>query len=259
MVLRICLCFFALVFGVAFAFTSAAKASDRITIFAASSLTDVLGEITRKFNATFPNTDVKISFASSGILARQIEQGAPADIFISANQDWMIYLDDLHVVEHDLITPLLSNELVVATRNENASQPWMELLRSERFAMGDPVHVPAGIYAKQALERSGVWDEVRQNAVFGENVRISLRLVSKGEVGAAIVYNSDALLDKELIIAHRFAAAQYGGIIYPMAVIKQNETVSSFINFLSGNKARETFLAAGFNPILHDGGSKTNG
>lgn len=242
-----------------FAFTFQVNASDKITIFAASSLTDVLGEITRKFNETSPNTDVKIAFASSGVLARQIEQGAPADVFISANQDWMTYLEDGEVVEADMITSLLSNELVVAMGKENASKPWMELLSAERFAMGDPAHVPAGIYAKQALESSGVWNEIKQNAVFGENVRISLRLVSKGEVAAAIVYNSDALLEKELVIAHRFEPAQHGDITYPLAILKQNENVSSFVNFLSGEKAGDIFRAAGFSPLQLDNVGKTNG
>lgn len=255
MVLRICFCFLALVFAI----TLPVKASDKITVFAASSLIDVLGEITRKFNEIFPDIDVRISFASSGVLARQIEQGAPADVFISANQDWMTYLKGRLVIEGDLITPLLSNELVVVTRKENLSKSWKELLGSGRFAMGDPAHVPAGIYAKEALENSNVWKEVPQNAVFGENVRISLRLVSKGEVDAAIVYNSDALLEKDLVITHRFKASQHGGIIYPLVVLQQNEVVSSFVNFLISDKATAVFGAAGFDPIPPDDGDKTNG
>lgn len=254
-VLRGCICFFALVF----ACTVQVKASDKITIFAASSLTDVLGDISQKFNDTFPNIDVKISLASSGVLARQIEQGAPADLFISANQDWMTYLSDRQVIESNLITPLLSNELVVVTRKKYPSEVWMELLRSERFAMGDPMHVPAGIYAKYALESSEIWNEIKQNAVFGENVRISLRLVSRGEVGAAIVYNSDALLEKELVIAHRFDTSQHEKIIYPLAVLQQNKTVSIFVDFLTGKEATEIFRAAGFNPVQLDDGDKTNG
>lgn len=251
MVLQICLCCLALVHP--------AKASDKITIFAASSLTDVLGDIAQKFNEISPDINVKVSFASSGVLARQIEQGAPADIFISANQEWMKYLKDRQTLEDNLIMPFLSNELVVVTQKQNASNSWMELLRSERFAMGDPVHVPAGIYAKQALDGSSVWEEIKQNAVFGENVRISLRLVSKGEVGAAIVYNSDALLEKELAIVHRFETVQHDDIIYPMAVLSQNKAVSSFVKFLSGGEATEIFKVAGFNSIPSHDDRKING
>lgn len=251
MILRLCLCFFVLVLP--------AQSSDKITIFAASSLTNVLGEITQKFNTISPEVDVRISYASSGVLARQIEQGAPADVFISANQDWMTYLQDRDVVKTDMVRPLLSNELVVVTRKENASKPWMELLCSGKFAMGDPVHVPAGIYAEEALKSAGVWSEVRHNAVFGENVRISLRLVAKGEVDAAIVYNSDALLEKELVVAHRFGATKHSGIIYPLAILKSKKAALSFVNFLVSEEAMDIFREAGFSATKPEKIGKPNG
>ncbi|WP_162653124.1 molybdate ABC transporter substrate-binding protein [Lentilitoribacter sp. Alg239-R112] len=251
LVLRVSICLFVLAFP--------AKSSDKIVIFAASSLTDVLRDIAHKYSATSPNVDVKISYASSGVLARQIEQGAPADIFISANQDWMTYLVDRQTIDDSNITPLLSNELVVVMHKDNAPKPWTDVIMSDRFTMGDPAHVPAGIYAKQALEHSGIWNEVRKNAVFGENVRVSLRLVSKGDVGAAIIYNSDALLEEGLVIVHRFRAMQHGEIFYPMVALRQDKAVTSFIKFLSSVEAIAIFSAAGFKPIISHVDGKTNG
>lgn len=233
-------------------FVFPALSSDRVTVFAAASLKDALDEIISEFNANSPQNNIIVSYASSGVLARQIAQGASADLFISANQDWVNFLVDERVIVRSQSAGLISNKLVVAVSKQNpVDKPWQDVVTQAKFAMGDPAHVPAGIYAEQALKRLSLWDMAETNAVFGENVRISLRLVSRGEVGAAILYKSDAKLDQTIKIVHEFGPKDHDQIIYPSVLLNDiNPVVRQFYQYLTDDKTKEVFSLYGFTQIL---------
>lgn len=233
-----------------------ANASEKVTIFAASSLKDVLEDIVQDFNLLEDAIDIRVSLASSGVLARQIFRGAPADIYISANQSWMNYLVDQRLVGTDQIIPLISNSLVVVAHNgSDTMTDWQKLLERDRFAMGDPAHVPAGIYAKQALQMNNTWQNLRRNAVFGENIRLSLRLVERGDVGAAILYKSDAELTKNVAIIHEFDGRSHDPIIYPMVLLKpDNNSANRFFEYLKSAPAKAVFRRFGFTALEDQNG-----
>lgn len=198
--------------------------SETLLIFAAASLKDVLDEIAQDFDAS---DQINISYGSSGTLARQIAQGAPADLFVSANSDWMDYLQN-HRKFKTAPKAVAENQLVVAVRPGDADQELNQLLRHNRFAMGDPTHVPAGQYAKQALTKLNLWTMVQDNAVYGENVRVSLRKLSRGEVRAAIVYQSDLIASETLTILHVFNANHHAPINYSAALLVPNQLTDRF-------------------------------
>lgn len=224
------------------------SASEKVTIFAASSLKDVLEDIVYDFNRLENAADIRLSLASSGVLARQIYRGAPADIYISANQSWMDYLVDQGLVVKKQIVPLISNSLVVVGHNApSIIVDWQTLLKQDRFAMGDPAHVPAGIYAKQALQMNNIWETIEGNAVFGENIRLSLRLVERGDVSAAILYKSDAELTKSVDIIHEFSKSAHDPIIYPMVLLKPDHHLAQhFFDYLKTEQAAAVFRRFGF-------------
>ncbi len=164
--------------------------TEKLTVFAAASMKDAIERAAGEYQAA-GGDEVVVSFASSSVLARQIEAGAPADVYISANTDWMAYLVERDLVRADSETIIAGNNLVIAAAEGTDPVDSPDALLDQRFAMGDPSHVPAGKYARTALENLGLWKDVEKNAVFGENVRVALELASRGEVKAAIVYGSD--------------------------------------------------------------------
>ena len=232
------------------AFSSLASAADRLTLFAAASMKDAMDRAVSEYRAA-GGGEVVVSFASSSVLARQIEAGAPADVFISANKDWMDYL-----VERDLIRPdsqriIAGNSLVIAAAEgaEPVADP--QLLLADRFAMGDPTHVPAGKYAKTALETLSLWSKLEKNAVFGENVRVALELASRGEVKAAIVYGSDQKAAGGLTRAYTFPADSHAPIAYPAAATKDAAPeAEAFLDFLMSDTGQKIFADLGFSPAM---------
>lgn len=230
------------------ALNTLAAAADRLTLFAAASMKDAMDRAVAEYGAT-GGGEVVVSFASSSVLARQIEAGAPADLFISANRDWMDYL-----VERDLMRPdsqrlVAGNSLVIAATEgaEPVSDP--QLLLADRFAMGDPSHVPAGKYARTALESLGLWSKLEKNAVFGENVRVALELANRGEVKAAIVYGSDQKAAGGLTRAYTFPADSHAPIVYPAAATKDAAPgAEAFLDFLASRSGQKIFADLGFSP-----------
>lgn len=227
-----------------------AHAAD-ITVFAASSLSDVLQDIGKSYQQKTGHT-VVFSFAASSALARQIEASPGADVFISADTDWMDYLDTKGLVQHATRSNLLGNHLVlIAPANSRLSlklAPGVDLkgaLAGGRLAMADPTSVPAGRYGKAALTALGVWDSVSAQLAPAENVRVALSYVARGEAPAGIVYRTDALADPRVKIVGTFGDATHAPIVYPIALTKEAKPVSrEFLDYLK--QARAAFEKAGF-------------
>ena len=237
------------VFLITPAFTISMHAQERVVVFAASSMKDALDNIASDFETDNPDINIVLSYASSGVLARQIANDAPADIFVSASADWMNYLVAQDQFKDNEIKTLATNELVVvASETLSQNQDWSQVLARGRFAMGDPSHVPAGIYAKQALDRLSQWNKISKNAVFTENIRVALGIVERGEVKAGILYKSDAQLSDTLQIIHAFSSNDHDQISYPAAQLnKLNNASGLFYDFLFTAGAQSVLNAYGFN------------
>lgn len=232
---------------VATAGASVAYAAEKVTVFAAASMKDVIEEAAKEFNAK-DGTEIVASFASSSVLAKQIEAGAPAQIFISADLDWMDYLDERNLIDKDSRKVIAGNALVIAAQEDTPQGDAKALLGAGRFAMGDPSNVPAGKYGKAALEKLDLWSEVEKKAVFTENVRVALQYVSRGEVKASIVYASDRMAAPELVEAYRFPASSHAPILYPAALIASNESdaARAFLAFLESDAGQAIIKDKGF-------------
>lgn len=230
----------------------AAKADPMV--FAAASLTDALNEIGAAYKADTGKT-ATFSFAASSALARQIEaSGGGADIFMSADTEWMDYLDNRGFINHSTRANLLGNHLVlVAPKDANVSvkiAPHFDLLdalHGGRLSVADPDSVPAGKYARTALTSLGVWNSVADHLVQAENVRVALAYVSRGEAPLGVVYTTDAMSDKGVKIVDDFPDNTHQPIVYPAALTKDAKgEAADFLKYLSGDKARAVFQKDGF-------------
>lgn len=226
-------------------------AQEKVTVFAAASLKDVLEAATAEYRAADPAApEIVLSFAASSALARQIEAGAKANIFISADTEWMDWVAERKLIAPDSRRDLARNSLVIAKSAAAPSESAAAALEGlERIAMGDPAHVPAGKYAREALESLGLWEQVSAKAALGENVRVALGLAARGEVGAAIVYKTDVLAAKNLKVAFEFPASSHAPIVYPAALTAvSGQAATGFLDFLSGEQGRALFAEFGFSP-----------
>lgn len=238
-------------------FAGHAVAAEKITVFAAASLTNALQEIATQYQEK-SGVEVVSSFASSSTLARQIEQGAPADLFISADQQWMDDAVAKKSMIDDTRFTLLGNDLVlVAPRSASAQAvtigektDWKSLLKGERLAVGDPDHVPAGIYAKEALQKLGAWDTLSPVMARANNVRAALALVERNETPYGIVYGSDAVASSKVQVVGTFPESSHKAVEYPMAIVKDHngKAVSAFYDYLKGPEAAAVFKHYGFTP-----------
>ncbi|MFK8256573.1 molybdate ABC transporter substrate-binding protein [Erwinia sp. AnSW2-5] len=235
-----------------------AIAAENITVFAAASLTNALQDIASEYEK---GTDVKIvsSFASSSTLARQIEQGAPADLFISADQQWMDYASEKKTIDNGSRVTLLGNDLVLVAPTASKPQPvniskttdWKSLLKGQRLAVGDPDHVPAGIYAKEALQNLGVWEQLSPAMARSNSVRAALALVERDETPYGIVYGSDAIASKKVTVVGIFPKESHKPVEYPLAIVTDhnNARVKAFYDYLKGPEAALVFKKYGFAPL----------
>jgi molybdate transport system substrate-binding protein len=229
--------------------------AERITFFAAASTTDVVTEICRLFGNEKLGT-VTPSFASSSTLAKQISNGAPADVYISANQKWMDYLEDKGCIDPATRFNLLGNRIVLIAPSHSdigAIDPvpgfdLAHLLGDGRLAMGDPDHVPAGLYGKAALESLGVWQDVEKSVAGAATVRAALALVERGEVPLGIVYATDAAMSKKVKVVGIFPEDTHLPITYPVAVVSGRRSPQSdcLISFLKSEQSKRVFEQAGF-------------
>ena len=238
--------------------TVARAADDRLLVFAASSLTESLTEIVDSFEAQF-DTEVVVSFAASSVLARQIEHGAPADVFVSANRHWMEYLEAKQCVDPQSRTNIASNQLVLAVR-EQTNLPGAarlepgdvsRVLDGDQLAMSLVDAVPSGVYGKAALQSLGEWISVQPHVVQTDNVRAALMLLARGETRAAIVYRSDVAADARVAVAGYFDPADHEAIVYPAAVTTRNHNPKAiaFVQFLRTPAAQAVFERRGFRPV----------
>jgi molybdate transport system substrate-binding protein len=223
-------------------------------VFAAASLREALDEVAGAFAAGRAGR-VDVSYAASGALARQIARGAPADIFISADADWVDYLERERAAVPGTRRNLLANELVLIAPAASAVKvrlvPGVELaplLRGARLAMADPQAVPAGKYGKAALTALGAWKDVEGRIAPTEHVRAALALVARGEAPLGIVYRTDALAEKGVRIVDTFPGESHAPIVYPMVVLKHasSPTATAFAGFLATPEARAIFQRHGF-------------
>jgi molybdate transport system substrate-binding protein len=229
-----------------------------ITVFGAASLSDALKAIAADYQAQSGKT-VAVSFAASSALARQIEASGGADIFISADLDWMDYLDKKALIAPGSRRDLLSNTLVLIAPADSTAKvdiapgfPLAKLLGGGKLAMADPNVVPAGKYGKAALTKLGVWDQVSASVAAAENVRAALLLVARGEAPVGIVYKTDAAIEPKVKILAAFPPDSVPPITYPIAVTgaSKNPDATAFVTYLSGPAAAKQFDEFGF-AILH--------
>jgi molybdate transport system substrate-binding protein len=226
-------------------------------VFAAASLKDALDAVNAKWQAE-SGKQATISYAASSALAKQIEQGAPADVFISADEDWMNYVAERKLIKPDTRFDLLGNTLVLIAPKDSALSariepgfPLASLLAGGRLAMGEVQSVPAGKYGKAALETLGVWDQVKNSIAQAENVRAALALVSRGEAPLGIVYATDAKSDANVKILGTFPDNTHPPIIYPAAATAAaNTDALAFLNFLKGPAADRVFEEKGFRVLV---------
>jgi molybdate transport system substrate-binding protein len=233
-------------------FSANAQAKPPLIVSAAASLTDALQEIAPLYQKSNPNITVRYNFASSGTLQRQIENGAPADVFISAATQNM---DDL--AKKDLLVSatrrnLLSNELVlIVSANTSGITKLQDLSdrRTSRIAIGDPRSVPVGEYAQETLTKSKLWDALKPKYVLANSVRQVLQFVESGNAQAGIVYLTDAKTSSKVTVAQRIPATLHSPIVYPGAILKNSRdraTATAWLRFLSSPTARQVFEKYGF-------------
>ena len=228
--------------------------TETVTIFAAASTTDAVTEIAQLLTAETGVT-LRPVFAASSTLARQIVQGAPAELYLSANPRWMDYLAAQDLIEPASRVDLLSNTLVLIAPLDSDAEVEIAagfdlagLLNGRPLALADPDHVPAGIYAKAALSHLGLWPQAAGRTVHAANVRAALALVDRGEAAAGIVYATDAAIAREIRVLDRFPVESHPPIRYPLAIVagRRSAEVEAVYAFLQGPEAAERFRARGF-------------
>jgi len=230
-----------------------AAAADSVTVFAAASLRDALDENAKAYQAK-ANNRIVVSYGASPALAKQIESGAPADLFISADLDWMDYLEQRRLMKPESRKNLLRNRLVlIAPADSRVSVniapgfPLARLLGDGRLAMANPDAVPAGKYGKASLEALGVWKDVEKKVASAENVRAALVFVSRGEAPFGIVYRTDAAADSRVRVVGLFPENTHPPIVYPIALTATGKPAAeAFLMWLSQAEARAIFEKHGF-------------
>lgn len=235
-----------------------ATAQDRpadVTVFAAASLQNALTDVARVYERKTQRT-VRFSFAASSALARQIEQGAPAGVFASADEQWMDYLQQRNLIVDDTRRSLLGNRLVLVVPAASSARVELKpgfdlaaLLGADgRWVTGDPSNVPVGRYAREAMSSLGAWPQAEKRLVRAENVRVALAFVERGEVAAGVVYETDAAISPKVRIAGVFPADSHKPVSYPFAIVGKNDSPAArdFLRFLAGPEARQVWRRFGF-------------
>ncbi len=222
-------------------------AAEQIRVLAASSMTDILPKIADVWKKAHPGETFQFSFDASSRLARQVESGVPADLFFSADEEWMDYLQKKDLIVADTRQDLVGNELVVifpASTKKIPKQP-KELVHFpiRHFALAGE-NVPISKYALESLKKLGLWDVISPKVVRGENVRTSLKWVSSGEADAGVVFRTDALVDPGVKVA--FVLPAVTPIRYPAAALKNAKNGREFLVFCKSSEAQELFKKAGF-------------
>ncbi|MDA1132222.1 MAG: molybdate ABC transporter substrate-binding protein [Proteobacteria bacterium] len=230
-----------------------AQQPERLIVFAAASATEAVQAVAAAFVAANPGVEVIPSFAASSTLARQIRNGAPANLFLSANPDWM------DILERDgLLGPradLLHNRVVLVALATSTLEielaPGFALaaaLGDGRLAIGDPDHVPAGVYGRAALQSMGVWDQVAARTARTTDVRAALALVARGEAPIGIIYATDAAISRHVRVVGMFPESAHPPIVYPLAIVQSGDSdgARALFAFLRSDDAAAIFRRFGF-------------
>jgi molybdate transport system substrate-binding protein len=228
-------------------------AQEAVTVFAAASMKNALDAANTAW-AEKGGAKTSTSYAASSALAKQIEAGAPADVFISADLAWMDYLAERKLIDTASRTNLLGNRIVLVGPKDapaveiKSGFDLADLLAGGKLAMGAPDSVPAGKYGKAALEALGIWGSVEASVAGAENVRAALLLVSRGEAPYGIVYQTDAAADPEVSVVGVFPADSHPPVIYPIALLagSDNPQAAEYLEFLKSDEAHPFFEAEGF-------------
>jgi molybdate transport system substrate-binding protein len=241
---------------------SAVAQEKTLTVFAAASLKNALDDVNGAFAKAASNPKVVASYASSAVLIKQIENGAPADVLISADLKWMDYGVDKKVIKTNTRFNLLGNKLVLIAGKDSKIgkvdiRPGFDLAKlagDGRIATGDVKSVPAGIYAKTALEKLGLWASVEGKLAMAENVRAALVLVGRGEAPLGIVYETDAKVDPNVKIVGAFPESSHEPVIYPAAAtVKAKPEAARYLAFLRTPTAQVAFEHYGFTYLVPPG------
>ena len=237
------------------AFAANGVSATEITVFAPASTAGAIDEVARVFETSNKTTKIVAVHASSSTLAKQIVNGAPADIFISANRQWMNYAWDRGGVERSTVTDLLTNRLVLIAPSDT---DWtigiargfdlLGRLNGGYLAMGDPAHVPSGIYGREALVTLGIWKFLSDRVARAADARAALVLVERGEAAAGIVYATDAHISKHVRVVATFPLRTHAPIVYAAAIAKDAESgdTRAFLDFLSSGPAQKVWSKYGF-------------
>ncbi|UTO21170.1 molybdate ABC transporter substrate-binding protein [Acinetobacter sp. Z1] len=242
----------AICFGL-FSYTQA-FAVDKVTVYAAASLTNAINELDAIYDQK-NKVQIKTSYAGSSTLAKQIEAGAPADIFISADVQWMDYLQNKQLVSTNDRVNLLGNRLVVVAPKARPIKLKIDKsfdftrVAQGKWCTGDTKSVPVGKYAKQALASIGWWDKVSTRLVETEDVRAALNFVARGECQLGIVYATDAAISRNIVIVGTFPENTYQPIIYPIGLVNKNTESMKFYKFLQSSQATKVFKKYGFSVL----------
>lgn len=250
---------FATALVVAVALWGPACAAETVTVFAAASLKNALDDAAAAFTAR-SGIEVKASYAASSALAKQIEAGAPADLFASADTKWMDYVDEKSLIDAKSRVDLLGNSLVVVAPKDSRVETlaltpadFDEAIGDGKWATGTVASVPVGIYAKEALIKLDIWAVAEPRLAQADNVRAALQFVSRGEAALGVVYQTDANADPKVKVVATFPEDSHAPIVYPFAVTKaaRGEGAAKFLAFLVSAEARPIFEKQGFVVLEH--------
>ncbi|MDK7280442.1 molybdate ABC transporter substrate-binding protein [Haemophilus seminalis] len=240
-----------LIAGLGFSFAASAK----VTVFAAASMTDALQQVAKDYAKQNPKNKVVFSFASSSTLAKQIEEGAPADIFVSASNKWMKYLSEKDLTVKETEKVLVGNDLVLIAPAKSAVNSvdiakveWINALKDSYLSVGDPAHVPAGQYAEEALTKLNLWDKVQERLARAKDVRGALALVERAEAPYGIVYSTDAKVSQQVKTVAVFPADSHKPVVYPVSILKDHDNTDSrdFLKYLESDAAKKVLVGYGF-------------
>lgn len=236
----------------AFGLVSTVALAENITVFAAASMTNVLQQIGDEYKKQYPEDTLTFSFAGSSTLAKQIEQDAPADLFVSADQKWMDYVAQKQPQKTKNIKVLAENALVLiapsaSTLNVASVKEinFKSVIGESYLAVGDD-NVPVGRYAKKALENLGLWADVENRLSKAKDVRAVLAYIERGELPLGIVYSTDAKISDKVKVVAEFPQESYGKVVYPAATLSEKTEAKRFLDYLSSPVAQMAFEKAGF-------------
>ncbi len=230
---------------------SAAASGEELLVSAAASMTDALTEIQGLYQEVAPDVTLNFTFGSSGALQTQIEEGAPADVFLSAAQTQMTALEEQGLIEESTKKTLLENKvvLIVPEGNPKGITSFEDVTKAEQIALGEPESVPVGQYSEEIFTSLGILDQVKEKAVYGSDVRAVLAWVETGEVDCGVVYATDAAVGEGIEIICEAPEGSCTPVTYPVAVIKDSEhqeAAKAFVDYLSTEEARAVFEKYGF-------------